>query len=321
VDIRSYPLPQRVLAHQVPLLIIESPPGGIGVHGPGSARVLGSVVFKSCAAYASKAEWERDQSRHRFREAATSDVLDAHLRSALDWHDDIKYRWEVAEVTRFPSPRPIFSDALRREFRSLFSVGAASEIYVVSTHLDSDKSPAGTLTRRYQMEALLSELCRFAGIRCGEVPPPVVFTGDFNAPRHEACVNEVLSRHFLNFSSSLTDCGIDANPEVFSSYKIRTGSYKPGLVRYLIDHIYVSERLRCHGALDLATRSQLAAARNTEERQRAEQQSIETRRALKSAELTGKDKDLVEAIAACDSLPALAWPSDHLSLYAELSIK
>ena len=88
VETRSYRLPQRL--EGVELAIIETP----GKSAKFKSRIIGTITFSSCVQYASKEQWQSDQSRHRV------DIDD----KTYSWNDKPKFGWIVQSVKKFKNP-------------------------------------------------------------------------------------------------------------------------------------------------------------------------------------------------------------------------
>jgi nocturnin len=154
-------------------------------------------------------------------------------------------------------------------------------IVAMSSHLDSQKNSAGAAVRVRQTERLLEHLSNFAN-RPRKSAAAVFLCADMNAPRSEECY-DVISGHMLGGSGSgrwreaYSEAGLG---QEFTSFKTRTGDYKPGTVKYDVDRIFCSSHATPTAVLSLPTEQE---------------------------------------VGPC-GLPSPHWPSDHLSLYVDYVI-
>jgi len=116
VETRSYCLPASLVGR--PIAVLETECGAACgsaladnvAAGDQSVRLVGTVTFGSCFAYASADEWDADSTRHR-----------VPATSAFSWTEDrMMFGWVVASATPYEYPMP--TPAMRRQLRSLFQM-------------------------------------------------------------------------------------------------------------------------------------------------------------------------------------------------------
>jgi predicted nicotinamide N-methyase len=132
IETRAYPLPEPLLldgavraagrlpsatvlqAVPVPtrVAILESPVGGLAVHGLASAKVVGFVTFGACKVYRSRAEWAADSALHCVQPDAAPEYF--------GWNGEPKYGWVVSAVERLTAPLPVVLTEADRVVRSIF---------------------------------------------------------------------------------------------------------------------------------------------------------------------------------------------------------
>ena len=148
-------------------------------------------------------------------------------------------------------------------------------VVVVNCHLDSQKSEEGVKVRAVQSRRMLEQAKAFADLEAGKPCEAWFVCGDLNATRGEECHDAILE-------AGLADCYAEAGfGDMFTSIKVRTGSFKAGSVKYAVDHMFHSSGAVPTGVMSLP------------------------------------QEDL---IGAC-GLPSVNYPSDHLSLYGEFLLE
>ena len=101
-------------------------------------------------------------------------------------------------------------------------------LVAVNCHLDSKKNEEGVRIRAEQSRNMLAGLSTFA--QHETKPAAAVFiAGDFNATRDEECHDTILQAQLGEAFGGLKDVYADAGlSDDFTSFKIRTGSFKAG---------------------------------------------------------------------------------------------
>lgn len=101
-------------------------------------------------------------------------------------------------------------------------------LVIVNMHLDSKKSEQGVRIRAEQSRSMLAGVSAFA--QHETKPAAAVFiTGDLNATRSEQCHSDILRANLGERLGGIRDAYADAGfSEAFTSFKIRTGSFKAG---------------------------------------------------------------------------------------------
>jgi len=299
IETRAYALPNGLLNH--PIKIIETPLGGMEVHGSSKARIVGEVVFKEIRRYESRQAFIEDQPHHGVE--AENEIIGWDARED---GDKPRFGWLVESVKREAVWHPT-NGSIRRAFRSLFRIGAPAEVIIVNTHLEASTKSKGSEIRWSQMQNLLDTLEDFIRLGVQDKPEdihdvhantnpnnedvisndstPVIICGDFNARPDEPCLHS-LSTHELQFRDSFKMCGLSpkftAAPyrKYEDDFKVEK-YYQEGLQMSSPDNIFCSCHLECTGVLDFPT-----------------------------------SEDIGE-----NGLPSLSWPSDHLSLMAQFRLK
>jgi len=295
IETRAYALPDGLLHH--PIKIIETPPGGMDLHGSSKARVIGEVIFREVRRYEGRADFVNDQPFHCVE--AENEVIGWDSREDSD---KPKFGWVVESVKREAVWQPTCG-SIKRAFRSLFRIGAPAEVIVVNTHLESSLDDKGSEKRWSQMQNLLDTLEDFVRLGVKDTPedviqnpnheiilhndlPPVVLCGDFNAKPDEPCLHS-LATHQLQFRDAYTMCGLTPEFTAMPNRKYPEGFeesdkyHEEGLQKKTSDYIMVSSHLDCIGVLDCPTADEIGGS----------------------------------------GLPSLSWPSDHLSLMASFRLK
>lgn len=295
IETRAYDLPDGLLNH--PIKIIETPPGGMDIHGSSKARIVGEVIFKEVRRYADRDAFVKDQAFHCVDAANEMIGWDAREDS-----DKPKFGWIVESVKREAIWQPT-NGSIKRAFRSLFRIGAPAEVIVVNTHLESSLGDKGSEKRWSQMQNLLDTLEDFVRLGVKDTPDdvvrknpndeiilyndstPVVLCGDFNANPDEPCLHS-LATHKLQFRDAYSMCGLTPEFTAMPNRKYPKGFegekyYEEGLQKKRSDYIMSSDHLDCIGVLDCPTAENVGGV----------------------------------------GLPSLSWPSDHLSLMASFRLK
>lgn len=108
IETRTYPIPEKYLGQE--LLFIETP----GKEGDFKARIVGTIKFKSCFLYKSKADFYKDIKKHKVGKD-----------SPYAWKDKPKWGWIVESVKPLKKPVPApkkkgikFTTGICKEFLS-----------------------------------------------------------------------------------------------------------------------------------------------------------------------------------------------------------
>ena len=134
-------------------------------------------------------------------------------------------------------------------------VGTMEEVVVATVHLDSKKTEAGVAKRHRQATRCARAIQAFREFSC--VNPSaamVIVAGDLNAQPHEPAVGvfkhppaptcEGDSSSGLPKMVSAYEAASSSTPPAeppFTTWKIRSGPFKPGEAKMTIDYIFVSE--------------------------------------------------------------------------------
>jgi len=111
VETRSYDLPPPLRGQ--PILLLESPSGGLAAHGLHAGTAVGVVVFKTSREYRTREEWAADAARH---------CVDSEAE-AFGWVEgEGKWGWEVESVRAWGEARRrnVVLKEGQRVLRSLF---------------------------------------------------------------------------------------------------------------------------------------------------------------------------------------------------------
>lgn len=118
VETRSYPLPAALIGQRISILETQEGAACISaladevMAGDSAVRLIGTVTFSSCFAYASVAEFAADEARHL-----------VPRDSPYMWSKDrIVFAWVVGSADLYEQPAA--TPALRRRMRSLFEMCA-----------------------------------------------------------------------------------------------------------------------------------------------------------------------------------------------------
>jgi len=145
---------------------------------------------------------------------------------------------------------------------------SAEQFIVCTAHLAAAQNEEGASRLFRQMKTAVAELLRFRDFSFGIVPGerrgdarfvPIVFAGDLNATPKEDAVRYLrgdLSNTTGFAGVSAYEKKLGAHPE-FTTWKIRTGAFKPGEARSCIDHIFVSEGVEVVDILSLPTEEEI----------------------------------------------------------------
>ena len=94
IETRSYPLPKRL--ENVEMAIIETPgPKGKSKAGIKSARVIGTITFRTSKQYTSQKAWLADQKKHLVNPNDPQFKYTANKE---------KWAWYVNKITILPKP-------------------------------------------------------------------------------------------------------------------------------------------------------------------------------------------------------------------------
>ena len=119
-------------------------------------------------------------------------------------------------------------------------VNAMEELVVACAHLDSKKDEEGAAKRRLQAMAAASEATRFRAFSCTNPSTvPILFVGDFNATPDEPAVRWLKQSAQPRFFSAYERA--DGSEPRFTTWKIRSGPFKPGEAKMCIDYVMASE--------------------------------------------------------------------------------
>ncbi len=156
-------------------------------------------------------------------------------------------------MARFRLKRDPKSDSMmRKAFGSLMRVASSNvkpvfsgedlrEVVVVTTHLASEKTVDGIITRLEQTKELCRQLNAFATNLCTDVDGvQIILAGDLNATPNEACVVHLRGRGMRNAYEDMSAALGDDEANRFTTWKTRTGVFKAGEVKHTIDYILYS---------------------------------------------------------------------------------
>jgi nocturnin len=119
-------------------------------------------------------------------------------------------------------------------------VNAMEELVVACAHLDSKKDEEGAAKRRLQAMAAASEATRFRAFSCTNPSTvPILFVGDLNATPDEPAVRWLKQSAQPRFFSAYERA--DGAEPRFTTWKIRSGPFKPGEAKMCIDYVMASE--------------------------------------------------------------------------------
>lgn len=118
-------------------------------------------------------------------------------------------------------------------------VSATEQVIVCTSHFSSAKTTAGASRRVTQAATLMKELEAFRKFSCDDgddAAPPVaiIFAGDLNATPDEVAIDGIKKMFVSTYETFL---GHEPN---FTTWKKRTGAFKPGEAKMTIDYIFVS---------------------------------------------------------------------------------
>lgn len=125
---------------------------------------------------------------------------------------------------------------------------ATEEVVVATVHLDAAKNQEGAAKRRRQAARCVRAVREFRDFSCSQPEvAAVIVAGDLNAAPHEPAVA------IFKSGGSNDDAKVDGDLRMFSAYerasgteppfttwKIRSGDYKPGEAKMTIDYIFLS---------------------------------------------------------------------------------
>ena len=193
-------------------------------------------------------------------------------------------------VARFRVRRADVASLTGREYAEYAS---ATESFIACTaHFAAAKTEEGETRRAAQASALWRELRRFRAFSGGgdsfseaeetrksesSRAIPIILAGDLNARPEERAVRYLKSRGLVSAYEKTSRSGSEP---AFTTWKIRSGAFKPGEAKMCIDYVFASPRV---SVLDV---SELPSEREIGEK----------------------------------ALPCAAHPSDHLMLRAELTL-
>jgi len=156
-------------------------------------------------------------------------------------------------MARFRLKKDPKSDSMmRKAFGSLMRVASSNakpvfsgedlrEVVVVTTHLASEKTVDGIITRLEQTKELCRQLNAFATNLCSDVDGvQIILAGDLNATPNEACVVHLRGRGMRNAYEDMSAALGDEKANRFTTWKTRTGVFKAGEVKHTIDYILYS---------------------------------------------------------------------------------
>ena len=156
-------------------------------------------------------------------------------------------------MARFRLKKDPKSDSMmRKAFGSLMRVATSNakpvfsgedlrEVVVVTTHLASEKTVDGIITRLEQTKELCRQLNAFATNLCSDVDGvQIILAGDLNATPNEACVVHLRGRGMRNAYEDMSAALGDEKANRFTTWKTRTGVFKAGEVKHTIDYILYS---------------------------------------------------------------------------------
>ena len=185
------------------------------------------------------------------------------------------------------------ADAASLSGRAYAEYARAAESFIACTaHFAAAKTEEGETRRAAQASALWRELRRFRAFSGGgdsfseaeetrksesSRAIPIILAGDLNARPEERAVRYLKSRGLVSAYEKTSRSGSEP---AFTTWKIRSGAFKPGEAKMCIDYVFASPRV---SVLDV---SELPSEREIGEK----------------------------------ALPCAAHPSDHLMLRAELTL-
>ena len=158
-------------------------------------------------------------------------TLMARFRLKRDPKSDSMMRKAIGSLMRVASSnvKPVFSGEDLRE------------VVVVTTHLASEKTVDGIITRLEQTKELCRQLNAFATNLCTDVDGvQIILAGDLNATPNEACVVHLRGRGMRNAYEDMSAALGDDEANRFTTWKTRTGVFKAGEVKHTIDYILYS---------------------------------------------------------------------------------
>jgi len=121
------------------------------------------------------------------------------------------------------------------------SVNAMEELLVVTAHLDSKKDETGVARRLEQAKMLIAEAVRFRDLACSNpTATPIVFCGDLNAQHDEPAVKWLKAEERAPRFFSAYERSDGAEPGL-TTWKIRSGAFKPGEAKMCIDYVFATE--------------------------------------------------------------------------------
>ena len=119
-------------------------------------------------------------------------------------------------------------------------VNAVEELVVACVHLDSKKDEKGRAKRHLQAKAAACEATRFRAFSCANPSEvPILFVGDLNATPDEPAVRHLKQAARPRFFSAYERA--DGAEPKFTTWKIRSGPFKPGEAKMCIDYVMASE--------------------------------------------------------------------------------
>lgn len=120
-------------------------------------------------------------------------------------------------------------------------VNAMEELLVVTAHLDSKKDETGVARRLEQAKMLIAEAVRFRDFACSNpTATPVVFCGDLNATPDEPAIEWLKAKERAPRFFSAYERSDGAEPGL-TTWKIRSGAFKPGEAKMCIDYVFATE--------------------------------------------------------------------------------